>query len=202
MAVMTTVEDLGADIRAARRARRWSQARLATEAGVGRQWLNAVEQGHRGAEAGKVLAVLAALGLEARTSSAPADTGARRWLSSVDTARAVRRYVAEGDVGLALRVIGRFLDELEDRTPEEMAVALAGPPSTGDRRWDVLFAAAAARWCRKRAVPVPDWTAVSPLRTWWSPVFDPVLSARTMARTPVDFSVKGIWLDAKALEVR
>lgn len=199
---MTTVEDLGAAIRAARRARGWSQAGLACAAGVGRQWLNAVEQGHARAEAAKVLAVLAALDLEATTTAAPAATGPRPWLSSVDTARAVRHYVAESQVGLALRVIGRFLGELEHRAPDELTVALASPPSTGDRRWDTLLAAATARWCRGRAVPVPAWTAVPPLRSWWFPVFDPVLTARTMARTPVDFSTRGIWLDAKALEVR
>ena len=29
---------------------------------------------------------------------------------------------------------------------------------------------------------------------------DPILTARTMQRTPVDFAARGIWLDANALE--
>jgi len=30
---------------------------------------------------------------------------------------------------------------------------------------------------------------------------DPILTARTMQRTPVDFAARGIWLDTNALEI-
>jgi len=54
---------------------------------------------------------------------------------------------------------------------------------------------------RKAGVRAPDWTRTRPLTSWWFPVYDPVLTARTMQRTPVDLSTKGIWLDERALQV-
>jgi hypothetical protein len=33
-----------------------------------------------------------------------------------------------------------------------------------------------------------------------SSLADPILTARTMQRTPIDFAARGIWLDANALE--
>jgi hypothetical protein len=38
------------------------------------------------------------------------------------------------------------------------------------------------------------------LRSFWFPDDDPILSARTMQRTPLDLRNKGIWLDGRALE--
>lgn len=59
-----TPQDLGAALRDGRRARALTQAELARAAGVSREWLIGVEQGHRPrAELEKILAVLAALEL-------------------------------------------------------------------------------------------------------------------------------------------
>lgn len=74
------------------------------------------------------------------------------------------------------------------------------PPSTGDHRWDTLLAAVVGRECRLAGIEAPAWTRVPPLRTWWFPAPDPILDARTMQRTPIDLSIKGIWLDASAWE--
>ncbi|MBR1003574.1 MULTISPECIES: DUF3320 domain-containing protein [Bradyrhizobium] len=54
--------DLGALIRARRRALRWSQAHLAALAGVGRPWLVELEQGKSGAPMDLVIRALTALG--------------------------------------------------------------------------------------------------------------------------------------------
>ena len=66
-----TSMDLGAAIRGARSARSWTQADLADRAGVGREWLVAVERGrHVRAEVGMVLRVLAALNVTLRITQA------------------------------------------------------------------------------------------------------------------------------------
>ncbi len=55
--------ELGLLIRRARRARGMTQADLARAAGVGRQWIVAIEAGKPRAELGKAFQTLAALGL-------------------------------------------------------------------------------------------------------------------------------------------
>lgn len=62
--MLRTVRDVGAAVRRARREAGLSQQALADRAGVSRQWLSRVEAGKGpSAEMGKVLDVLAALGL-------------------------------------------------------------------------------------------------------------------------------------------
>lgn len=58
-----TPRDLGLVIRDRRRALKLNQADLAQEAGVGRQWIIAIEGGKPRAELGLVLRTLSALGL-------------------------------------------------------------------------------------------------------------------------------------------
>ena len=202
MPVMRTAADVGAAIRAARRADGLTQAQLAERAGVGRQWLVALERGHDRAELGKVVAVLAALGLRADTHADTPPPGRRTWLTSPDLAEAIREELERGDTDFALRLLARALNDFGSLTePDERAAFLAEPPSTGDRRWDTLVAAAVGRACRQASVAAPGWTRTPPLASWWFPVFDPVLTARTMQRTPAEFAARGIWLDERALAV-
>ena len=195
--------DVGAAIHAARRAQGVSQAQLAEKAGVGRQWLVAVEKGHARAELGKVAEVLDALGLQLTIGRRlPPPDAARTWLTAADTAGAIREELARGDTDFALRILARALSDLRALVdPDDLAAFLAEPPSTGDHRWDTLLAASIGRACRQARIPAPAWTDAPPLRSWWFPVFDPILTARTMQRTPVDLAARGIWLDARALEV-
>lgn len=72
-----TVMELGLVVQETRRGRQWTQAELAKRAQVSRRWIVALESGQAaGAELGRVLATLSALGLEL-TLSPPAenDTG-------------------------------------------------------------------------------------------------------------------------------
>jgi transcriptional regulator with XRE-family HTH domain len=55
------MHDLGAEVRAERRRRGLSQAQLAAQAGVSREWLGRLENGAPRLEADKVLGVLRAL---------------------------------------------------------------------------------------------------------------------------------------------
>ena len=69
--------DLGLTIRDRRRKRNLNQTELARKAGVGRQWIVAVERGKSRAELGLVLRTLAALDLRLTI-----DTGDRQLPSS------------------------------------------------------------------------------------------------------------------------
>jgi HTH-type transcriptional regulator/antitoxin HipB len=196
-------EDLGAVIRSRRRSLGLTQADLAARAEVSRQWLVEVESGHPRAEIGRLLEVLKVLDLELTTTPACQGDGLAldRMLPAPSLARAVRKEIAGGDTNFALRLIGRSIDEFRHLARADWPAFLASPPSTGDHRWDTLIAAAFRRECRRFGVDTPSWAAVTPLPTWWFPIWDRLLVARTMQRTPIDFSVLGIWLDAKALEV-
>lgn len=202
MPAASTPEEVGAVIRAARRARGLTQRQLAERAGVGRQWLVALERGHDRAELGKVLDVLRALGLGLVTTEHPADADpGGAWLTAAAAAEAIREELARGDRDFAFRLLARAIADFRDRTePDDLRRFLAPPASTGDHRWDTLLAAAVSRECRRRDLTAPAWTHVPPLRSWWFPDDDPLLTARTMQRTPIDLQVKGIWLDAKALD--
>lgn len=59
--IIRTVRDLGAAVRARRKALGWDQTALAERAGVTRQWIGALEQGKAGAEVALVLRTLLAL---------------------------------------------------------------------------------------------------------------------------------------------
>lgn len=146
--------------------------------------------------------LLAAVGLSVSTSPTPPVTaGQTLQLTVRSVARAIRLELEDDDATFALRLLGRAIAELRSLdSSDDLAAFLAAPPSTGDPRWDTLLAAAISRECRHRGLPIPDWTRVPPLRTFWFPDDDPILTARTIQRTPVDLRNKGIWLDARALE--
>lgn len=66
-----TPERLAEVVRAGRSEKGWTQQELATRANVGRKFVISVEAAHPRAEIGKVLAVLAALGLQPRAVPVP-----------------------------------------------------------------------------------------------------------------------------------
>lgn len=202
MPLVRDAAEMGAALRAARQAAGLTQLKLAERAGVGRQWLLAVESGHERAEIGLVLSVLSALGLGLATVGLPAsDEPVAPWLTAADAAEAIRGELAGGDHDFALRLLARVVADLRELTdPADLRRHLAEPSSTGDHRWDTLLAATIGRECRLRGIATPSWTKVPPLSSWWFPDDDPILTARTMQRTPIDLQVKGIWLDASALE--
>lgn len=201
MSAAATPDDLGAAVRAARKARSWTQATLAAQAGTSRQWISAFEQGRERAELGMALRVLEAVGLSLETYVGRPPDAPSNQLTVRSLAREIRQELENGDATFALRLIGQAVAELRHlEDPSEIAAFLATPPSTGDPRWDTLIAAVVARECRLRDVPPPRWTRVPPLQRFWFPDDDPILNARTMQRTPLDLRNKGIWLDGRALE--
>jgi len=131
-----------------------------------------------------------------RESAGPAHT----WMTARGAAETLKAELGQGDDDFALRtLIGAINDFRELRDLTEIQDFLRRPRPTGDRRWDTLLAASVARVCRQRGVTAPKWTRRVPLESWWFPSGGGgLLAARTMSRTPIDFSRLGIWLDASA----
>ena len=130
------------------------------------------------------------------------DAPARTWMTTRGAAEAIKEELAHGDEDFALRtLIGAINDFRGLADPAEIRDFLRRPRPTGDRRWDTLLAASVAQACRRRGVPPPKWTRRAPLKSWWFPSDGGgLLAARTMSRTPIDFSRLGIWLDASAFQ--
>jgi hypothetical protein len=126
----------------------------------------------------------------------------RSWLAVSEIARAIADELEQGDEVFALRVLANALSAARSLTePADVVRFLQEPSSTGDRRWDVLLAAAVARECRLRGVRAPDWTDVPGLEPWWFPALvDETLIPLTVQRTPPELASRGIWLDERALE--
>jgi hypothetical protein len=133
-----------------------------------------------------------------REAGGPAHT----WMTARGAAEAIKGELATGDDDFALRtLIGAINDFRGLQDPDDIQDFLRRPRPTGDRRWDTLIAASVAQACRPRGVHPPRWTRRAPLESWWFPSGGGgLLAARTMARTPIDFSRLGIWLDASAFQ--
>lgn len=126
----------------------------------------------------------------------------RTWLTARGASEAIKVELQRGDDDFALRTLIMAINDFRDRSdPAEIQEFLRRPRPTGDRRWDTLLAAAVAQACRRRGFIAPKWTRRAPLESWWFPADGGgLLAARTMARTPIDFSRLGIWLDASAFQ--
>jgi hypothetical protein len=126
----------------------------------------------------------------------------RAWLTARAAAEAIKGELERGDEDFALRtLIGAINDFRGLQDLGEIADFLRRPRPTGDRRWDTLLAASVAQACRRRGITAPKWTRRTPLTSWWFPADGGgLLAARTMSRTPIDFSRFGIWLDASAFQ--
>jgi hypothetical protein len=127
---------------------------------------------------------------------------ARTWMTARDAAEAIKGELQRGDDDFALRIlVGAINDFRSLRDLAEIKNFLGRPRPTGDRRWDTLIAASVAQACRPRGIAAPKWTRRAPLTSWWFPADGGgLLAARTMSRTPIDFSRLGIWLDASAFQ--
>ena len=130
------------------------------------------------------------------------DAPARTWMTARDAAEAIKAELGQGDEDFALRtLIGAINDFRGLRNPAEIQDFLRRPRPSGDQRWDTLLAACVARACRRQGTTAPKWTRRAPLKSWWFPSNGGgPLAARTMSRTPIDFSRLGIWLDASAFQ--
>lgn len=73
--IIRSTKDLGAAVKARRKALSLDQSQLAARVGVSRQWIGALEQGKPGAELALVLRTLKALDIPLNTGETPASQG-------------------------------------------------------------------------------------------------------------------------------
>ena len=130
------------------------------------------------------------------------DGPARTWMTARRASEAIKEELRRGDDDFALRTLIVAINDFRDLSdPADIQEFLRRPRPTGDPRCDALLAAPVALACRRRGVTAPKWSRRAPLESWWFPADGGgLLAARTMARTPIDFSRLGIWLDASAFQ--
>lgn len=120
----------------------------------------------------------------------------RRWSTAADAAESARRALEDGDEDFALRLIIQARDDLLRLSdPASIEAWAEEPGSTGDRRFDTLLAAVAARTLRALGTPVPAWAEdVEPLDEPWYPAELPSLRARADREAPDDLRRLGLML--------
>ena len=105
------------------------------------------------------------------------------------------------------RLLAEFLEEFRWAPPgERLHLLSAAPPSTQDRRWDVLLAAlaehlAAARRKTARGLPAPAWADGKILEQFWFPFNTDAARVDAFVHAPAAFRSRGVFLAARELEV-
>lgn len=182
-------------VRAARRSRHLTQARLAELTGIDQASVSHHERG-RDAAFSTVDRLLAGAGH--RLYAAPT-----RRDDAASAAVAIRDYLRAKDLDRALRALLQLNDDL---TAEHGLVrgilALAEPERTGDRVWDAAIAALVAWRLNEEQIPLPAWVD-DPDRALAEPtVFrvDPADPAPDHDDVPDEFAERGIlaWADTFA----
>jgi transcriptional regulator with XRE-family HTH domain len=193
-----------AQLRAARRARRQSQADLASRIGTTQSAIARLESGDADPRLSTLeryaVAVGASLKVEPVTGTAP----------SLDaTAAAVRQSLSGGDTNDALRHVIQFLDDVRGADAAVVWRSMrVEPDTTGDRRWDALLAGVAEYTSRRSRIPVPGWAAAPGrfLKRFWFVIEDllgrpaPGLAAMAFADSPPELANRGVFLDRSSLE--
>ncbi len=182
-------------VRAARRSRHLTQARLAELTGIDQASVSHHERG-RDAAFSTVDRLLAGTGH--RLYAAPT-----RRDDAASTAVAIRSHLRAQDPDRALRALLQLNDDL---TAEHGLVrgvlALAEPEPTGNRLWDAAIAGLVAWRLNEERIPLPDWVG-DPDRALPEPtVFrvDPADPAPEREDVPDEFAERGVlaWADTFA----
>ncbi len=101
------------------------------------------------------------------------------------------------------REVIQFIDDVQGLSDDETRAMLRPvPPSTGDRRWDAMVAAAAEWVAGLHGIPAPRWTK-SPSRKVAAPgwVITPHVRLHDLVRanTPGEFARHGVYIDRDSL---
>ena len=182
-------------VRAARRSRHLTQARLAELTGIDQASVSHHERG-RDAAYSTVDRLLAGAGH--RLYAAPT-----RRDDAASAAEAIREYLRVKDTDRALRALLRLNDNL---TAEHGLVrgilGLTEPEPTGDPVWDAAIAALVAWRLNQENIPLPEWVN-NPDRTLAEPIVlrvDPADPAPERSDVPNEFADRGVlaWADTFA----
>jgi hypothetical protein len=103
-----------------------------------------------------------------------------------------RFIAAEPGFDMRWRLVVEFLKEYH-REPERKRQRLLAdiPESTGDERWDVLFAGHLAM---RDGEDAPRWAASRVLRRFWFPFDTPGLRAQALVHAPAALRRRGVFV--------
>ena len=101
----------------------------------------------------------------------------------------------EPDFDVRWRLVVEFLKEYH-REPAVVRRALLAdaPGTTGDERWDVLFAGLAEHLAMRDGEDPPGWSATRGLRRFWFPFDTPGARAQALVHAPAAFRRRGVFV--------
>ena len=113
----------------------------------------------------------------------------------ISLAELARFIAAEPDFDTRWRLVVEFLKEYH-REPEGARQRLLAdaPGSTGDERWDVLFAGLAEHLAMRDGKDAPGWSASRGLRRFWFPFDTPGARAQALVHAPAAFRRRGVFV--------
>jgi hypothetical protein len=110
-------------------------------------------------------------------------------------AKLARFIAAESGFDAQWRLVVEFLKEYH-REPEETRQQLLTdvPGSTGDERWDALFAGLAEHLAMRDRKDAPGWAATRGLRRFWFPFDTPGSRAQALVHAPAALRRRGVFV--------
>jgi len=110
-------------------------------------------------------------------------------------AELARFIAAEPGFDTRWRLVVEFLKEYH-REPEGTRQRLLAnaPGSTGDERWDVLFAGLAEHLAMRDGRDAPGWAASRGLRRFWFPFDTPGARAQALVHAPAALRRRGVFV--------
>jgi hypothetical protein len=110
-------------------------------------------------------------------------------------AELARFIAAEPDFDTRWRLVVEFLKEYH-REPAgtRQGLLVDAPGSTGDERWDVLFAGLAEHLAMRDGKEAPGWSVSRGLRRFWFPFDAPGARAQALVHAPAAFRRRGVFV--------
>ena len=106
-----------------------------------------------------------------------------------------RLVAAEPDFDSQWRLVVEFLKEYHQEPPGRRLRLLEDvPDSTGDERWDVLFAELAEHLAMRDGQAAPGRSASRGLRRFWFPFDTPGARAQALVHAPAAFRRRGVFI--------
>ena len=110
-------------------------------------------------------------------------------------AELARFIAAEPDFDTRWRLVVEFLKEYHrEPTGTRQRLLADAPGSTGDERWDVLFAGLAEHLAMRDGKDAPAWSASRGLRRFWFPFDTPGARAQALVHAPAAFRRRGVFV--------
>src|SRR5579859_5989231 len=110
-------------------------------------------------------------------------------------AELARFIEAEPDFDSRWRLVVEFLKEYHREPAGARQRLLADAPgSTGDERWDVLFAGLAEHLAMRDGRDAPQWSASRGLRRFWFPFDTPGARAQALVHAPAALRRRGVFV--------